>query len=72
MELSHIVSNSGLQSLVDLTQLLIEPISSAPSVTSELNLGSLIAACIEQESKQKLLDFRHMILLIRLSFHMER
>jgi hypothetical protein len=72
MELSRILSNTGLQSLVDFTQLLIHPDSSASSDTPELKLGSLIAACVEQESKRKLADFRHMVLLIRLSFHMDR
>jgi len=71
-ELSHIISNANLQSLVDLTQLLIKPDSITPLDGHTLTLGSLIAVCAEQESKQMLADFRHMILLIRLAFHLER
>jgi hypothetical protein len=72
MELTRIISNTGLQHLVDLVQLLIKPVSPTLSDDHPLTLGSLIAACAEQESKQMLADFRHMILLIRLAFHLER
>ena len=72
MELSRIISNNGLQSLVDLAQLLIGPVSVMSSDDDPFTLSSLIAACAEQESRQMLADFRHMILLIRLAFHLER
>jgi len=72
MELTRIISNTGLQHLVDLVQLLIKPVSPTLSDDPPLTLGSLIAACAEQEAKQMLVDFRHMILLIRLAFHLER
>jgi hypothetical protein len=71
-ELSSIISNTNLQSLVDLAQLLIKPDLITPLDGHTLTLGSLIAACAEQESKQTLADFRHMILLIRLAFHLDR
>lgn len=72
-ELSRIISNDGLQSLADLTQVLINPASnSSVDPDNTLTLASLIATCIEEDLNQKLADFRHMILLIRLAFHLER
>jgi hypothetical protein len=72
VELSRIISNNGLQSLADLAQLLIKPVPLTSSDDHPLTLSSLIAACAEEESRQMLADFRHMILLIRLAFHLER
>ena len=72
MELSRIISNASLQSLADLTQVLIHPESITPTKEPMLSLGSLISACAKQEARQTLADFRHMILLIRLAFHLER
>jgi hypothetical protein len=70
--LSNIISNDGLQSLADLTQSLIHPDSVISTKDQTLTLGSLIAACASEEANQTYADFRHMILLIRLAFHLER
>lgn len=72
IELCRIISNDGLQSLTDLTQLLINFDSLSPKDDSPITLGSLISACSMEDSKQMIADFHHMILLIRLAFHLER
>jgi hypothetical protein len=72
IELCRIVSNDGLQSLADLTQLLINPDSLLLKDNSAITLGSLISACSVEDSKQMVADFQYMILLIRLAFHLER
>jgi hypothetical protein len=72
VELSRIISNAGLQSLADLTQVLIHPESIRSTDEPLLSLGALITACAQEEARQTLADFRHMILLIRLAFHLQR
>lgn len=72
IELCRVVSNDGLQSLTDLVQNLIRPGACEPVADYSLDLGSIITACSQEEKKQMVVDFRHMMLLIRLAFHLER
>jgi len=72
IELCRVVSNDGLQSLTDLVQNLIHPEECKPVTGYSLDLGSIIAACSQEEKAQTVTDFRHMMLLIRLAFHLER
>jgi hypothetical protein len=72
IELCRVVSNDGLQSLTDLVQNLIRPGACEPVADYSLDLGSIITACSREEKAQAVMDFRHMMLLIRLAFHLER
>jgi len=72
IELCRIISNDGLQSLTDLAQHLIHPETCKPTADYSLNLESIIAACSREDTMQTVTDFRHMMLLIRLAFHLQR
>jgi hypothetical protein len=72
IELCRVISNDGLQSLTDLTQHLIHPETCKPTADYSLELGSIIAACSREDTMQMVTDFRHMMLLIRLAFHLQR
>jgi hypothetical protein len=72
IELCRIISDDGLQSLTDLMQHLIRPETCKPTADYSLNLESIIAACSWEDTMQMVTDFRHMMLLIRLAFHLQR
>jgi hypothetical protein len=76
IKLCGIISNTGLQSLVDLILLLIQPGETACDRLQDdrhpLSLGGIIASCAEAQSRLALADFHHMISLIRLAFHFDR
>ncbi|KIM75111.1 hypothetical protein PILCRDRAFT_92229 [Piloderma croceum F 1598] len=71
IELCGIVSDSGLQGLSDLTQQLICPELYVPASECTLTLGCLISACAREDRMQTFTDFNHMILLVRLAFHLQ-
>jgi hypothetical protein len=72
IRLCHVVSNMGLQSLTDLTQQLIHPESRELGNEYDLSLTSLIRACSREDKMQTVTDFRHMILLVRLAFRLQK
>ncbi|KIM74023.1 hypothetical protein PILCRDRAFT_14754 [Piloderma croceum F 1598] len=72
IELCRVISNDGLQSLTDMAQHLIRPETCKPTADYSLNVESIIAACSQEDVMQTVTDFRHMMLLIRLAFHLQR
>lgn len=72
IRLCHVVSNMGLQSLMDLTQQLIHPESRELGNEDDLSLTSLIRACSREDKMQTVTDFRHMILLVRMAFRLQK
>jgi len=72
IRLCHVVSNTGLQSLTDLTQQLIHPESRELGNEDNLSLTSLIRACSREDVMQTVTDFRHMILLVRMAFRLQK
>lgn len=76
IKLCGVISNTSLQSLVDLVLLFIRPGETARDRLEgdchPLSLGGVIASCAEAQSRLALADFHHMISLIRLAFHFDR